>query len=76
MDHPYSAKELAPSPMKGYSCVLQAPSSQFPDSELDSSPLQPPKDCEETENVISFEDILSSTDDEENPTAESNKTYT
>ena len=60
--------------MKGYSGVLPAPSSQFPDTKLDSSPLQPPKDCEETEYVISSEEFLSA-DDEENPTAESNKTY-
>ena len=35
--------------MKGSSGVLPAPSSQFSDSELDGSPLQPPKDCEKTE---------------------------
>ena len=73
VDHPHSAKELTPSPMKGYSGVLPVPSSRFPDTELDSGPLQPPKDCEETEYVISSEEFLSS-ENEENPTAESNKT--
>ena len=75
VDHPYSAKELTTSHMKGCSGVLPAPSSQFPDSELDSSPLQPSNDWKETEYVISSEEFLSSTDDEKNPTAETNKTY-
>ena len=75
VDHPYSAKELTPSPVKGHSGVIPAPHSPFPDSELHSSPLKPPKDYEDTDYVISSEEYDFSTDDEEKPTTETNKTY-
>ena len=39
VDHPYSAKDLAPLPVNSHSGVFLAPNSPFPDGRLDSSRL-------------------------------------
>ena len=75
VDHPYSAKELTPLPVKCPIGVFPAPSSQFQDNELDSSPLKPPKGCEEADYALSSEEYDSSTDHVGNPIRETNKTY-